>query len=158
LTAASDHLRIEALIRRWLKAVREGSRTALRADHDAAMLLFDVGPTPHARGIESYMRRWETFFSAWAELQTFECNDLTITNGLDVAFATAIARCSGLAANGRAEVVEFRLTLGLCKVDGRWRVLHEHHSLPSKGALPFAGTTEAPHHEVPTLDRPALVK
>jgi hypothetical protein len=23
------------------------------------------------------------------------------------------------------------LTMGLCKIDGKWRAMHEHHSLPA---------------------------
>jgi ketosteroid isomerase-like protein len=29
------------------------------------------------------------------------------------------------------EPLEFRLTMGLRKIDAKWRVLHEHHSLPA---------------------------
>jgi ketosteroid isomerase-like protein len=32
---------------------------------------------------------------------------------------------------GKREPLEFRLTIGLRKIDGRWRVMHEHHSLPA---------------------------
>jgi ketosteroid isomerase-like protein len=33
---------------------------------------------------------------------------------------------------GSPEVLEFRLTMGVCKKDdGRWTVTHEHHSLPA---------------------------
>jgi ketosteroid isomerase-like protein len=31
----------------------------------------------------------------------------------------------------KREELEFRLTMGLKKIDGRWRVMHEHHSLPA---------------------------
>jgi hypothetical protein len=26
---------------------------------------------------------------------------------------------------------QFRLTIGLCKVDGAWCIQHEHHSVPA---------------------------
>ncbi len=26
---------------------------------------------------------------------------------------------------------QFRLTIGLCKRDGAWRIRHEHHSVPA---------------------------
>ncbi len=32
-------------------------------------------------------------------------------------------------ANGKP--LEFRLTMGLRKIGGKWRVVHEHHSLPA---------------------------
>jgi hypothetical protein len=27
--------------------------------------------------------------------------------------------------------LDFRLTMGLCKVNGHWLVTHEHHSIPA---------------------------
>jgi ketosteroid isomerase-like protein len=27
--------------------------------------------------------------------------------------------------------LQFRLTMGLRKIDGQWRIMHEHHSLPA---------------------------
>jgi ketosteroid isomerase-like protein len=49
----------------------------------------------------------------------------------DVAFATATGRCVDVDPKGKREELEFRLTMGLKKIDGRWRVMHEHHSLPA---------------------------
>jgi ketosteroid isomerase-like protein len=33
--------------------------------------------------------------------------------------------------NGIRELLDFRLTMGLRKIDARWRIMHEHHSLPA---------------------------
>ena len=57
-------------------------------------------------------------------------HDVEITAGKDVAFATATGRCAGVDPNGKREELQFRLTMGLQKIDGRWRVIHEHYSLP----------------------------
>ena len=58
---------------------------------------------------------------------------LAITAGEDVAFAVAIVRCGSGTFSGPPEEggVLFRLTIGLRNVDGNWRIVHEHHSLPS---------------------------
>jgi ketosteroid isomerase-like protein len=50
---------------------------------------------------------------------------------MDVGFATAVGQCVNIDGEGRPEPLEFRLTMGLRKVGGRWRVMHEHHSLPA---------------------------
>jgi ketosteroid isomerase-like protein len=62
----------------------------------------------------------------------FDSHDVKITAGKDVAFATAIGRCAGVARNGRQEKLEFRLTMGFRKIEGSWRIMHEHHSLPAE--------------------------
>ena len=78
------------------------------------------------------MATWETFLS-WSEKPVaFDFHDVQVTCGQDVAFATAIGKCAGIDSNGTREALEFRLTLGLRKIDGGWRVMHEHHSLPAK--------------------------
>ena len=41
---ATDEAQIRALIEQWSKAVREENRAAIRADHDADILMFDVPP------------------------------------------------------------------------------------------------------------------
>jgi ketosteroid isomerase-like protein len=96
------------------------------------MLMFDVPPPLLSRGRDAYMTTWERFLS-WSEQPVaFDFHDLKITAGKDVAFATAIGRCAGLNANGKREALEFRLTICLRKIDGRWRVSHEHHLLPAE--------------------------
>jgi ketosteroid isomerase-like protein len=56
---------------------------------------------------------------------------MEVTCGAHVAFATAVGRCVNIDTNGKREPLEFRLTMGLRKIDGKWRVMHEHHSLPA---------------------------
>ena len=51
--------------------------------------------------------------------------------GTDVAFATATGQCVDIDSKGKRQELKFRLTMGLRKIDGRWRVMHEHHSRPA---------------------------
>ena len=41
-------------------------------------------------------------------------------------------RCSGGEPGGPTGELDFRLTVGLRKVGGRWTVMHEHHSIPAE--------------------------
>jgi uncharacterized protein (TIGR02246 family) len=128
---AQDEIDIHALIARWAKAVREEDRAAIRADHDADILMFDVPPPFLSRGIDAYMATWETFLSRAERPVAFDLSDVKATSGIDVAFATATGKCVDVDPNGKREPLEFRLTIGLRKIDGRWRIMHEHHSLPA---------------------------
>jgi uncharacterized protein (TIGR02246 family) len=130
--ASKDDVEIQELIDRWAKAVRDGDAAGIRADHDSEMLMFDVPPPLLSRGLDEYMATWERFL-AWSEKPVaFDFHDVKVTAGAEVAFATAIGRCAGTDPGGKLEKLEFRLTMGLRKVDGRWRVMHEHHSLPAE--------------------------
>lgn len=129
--ASSDENEIRALIERWAKAVRDEDRMGIRADHDTDILMFDVPPPFLSRGLNAYMATWETFFSAAEKPVAFDFHDVEVSCGEDVGFATAMGRCVTTDGSGRREPLEFRLTMGLRKLDGRWRVMHEHHSLPA---------------------------
>jgi ketosteroid isomerase-like protein len=128
---SKDEMDIQSLIERWAKAVREENRLGIRADHDSEILMFDVPPPLVSQGIDAYMATWETFLS-WSEKPAYDFHDLEITAGKDVGFATAIGRCAGVDRNGKREELEFRLTMCFRKIDGRWRVMHEHHSVPAE--------------------------
>jgi uncharacterized protein (TIGR02246 family) len=126
-----DQLAIRALIDRWSEAVRREDFTAIRADHDENILMFDVPPPFLSRGIDAYMDTWRLFFANVEKPVTFNFEDIEITAGSDVAFATATGRCVNIDRSGKREPLKFRLTMGLKKIEGNWRILHEHHSLPA---------------------------
>jgi uncharacterized protein (TIGR02246 family) len=129
--ASTGEAEIRRLIERWAKAVREEDRAAIRVDHDPDILMFDVPPPFLSRGLDAYMATWETFFSTAEKPVAFDFQDVEVTCGEDVAFATAVGRCVTFDKDGEREPLAFRLTMGLRKIDGRWRVMHEHHSLPA---------------------------
>jgi len=128
---SKDEAEIHKLIEKWAKAVREENRAAIRADHDPDILMFDVPPPFLSRGLDGYMATWEKFFASSERPVAFAFHEVQVTCGQDVAFATAVGRCVNIDASGKREPLEFRLTMGLRKIDGRWRVMHEHHSLPA---------------------------
>jgi ketosteroid isomerase-like protein len=90
-----------------------------------------VPPPFLSRGLDAYMATWETFFSSSEKPLAFDFHDVNVVAGEDVAFATAIGKCVDIDPNGKREDLEFRLTMGLRRIDGRWRIMHEHHSLPA---------------------------
>jgi ketosteroid isomerase-like protein len=104
---------------------------AIRANHDPGILMFDVPPPFSSQGLGAYMATWETFFSSAEKPVAFAFHDVQITCGHDVAFATAVGQCVDIDADGKRGPLEFRLTMGLRKIDNRWRVMHEHHSVPA---------------------------
>jgi uncharacterized protein (TIGR02246 family) len=128
----ADEKAILALFEQWAKAVRNGDRAAIRENHDADILMFDVPPPFSSRGIDAYMATWETFFNSAEKPVMFDFTDVEVTAGSDVAFVTAVEHCVTTDNSGQREPLDFRLTIGLRKSeDGRWIITHEHHSLPA---------------------------
>ena len=128
--AANDEAEIRDLITRWSQAVRDENLAGIHTDHDTDILMFDVPPPFLSRGLEAYMATWQTFFAWQAKPVEFAFRDVEITAGTDVAFATAIGRCADLSSGEKVQL-DFRLTIGFRKVDRRWRITHEHHSIPA---------------------------
>jgi ketosteroid isomerase-like protein len=95
--------------------------------------MFDVPPPLQSRGLAEYRKTWDLFFTYRKPSQAFDIEDLKITAGADVAFAVAIMRCGSGTLSGPAEEggFLFRLTVGLRNIDGDWRIMHEHHSVPA---------------------------
>ena len=71
-------------------------------------------------------KTWELFFQyGTPSKDAFVIEDLEVTAGDDVAFATGLLRIGG------STQPICRLTLGLKKEHGKWLIAHEHHSAPA---------------------------
>src|SRR4030095_11945856 len=127
----TDEAAIRDLVENWARAVRAKNREGILAHHSPDMLMFDVPPPLQSKGIRAYKKTWDLFFSWAQDSGVFDINEMNITAGHDVAFVTALMRCAGTEANGKRRALEFRLTIGLRKIGGRWIVMHEHHSIPA---------------------------
>ena len=75
----------------------------------------------------------DLFFNYHQPSQAFDIEEIVIAAGDSVAFAFAIMRCGPGASKDPADAggFLFRLTIGLRKVGGDWRIVHEHHSVPA---------------------------
>jgi uncharacterized protein (TIGR02246 family) len=125
----TDEQQIRDLIERWALAVHDGDMTAVLADHDADIVMFDVPPPfQGVRGLEAYRDSWPVFFRLQATGAGFDIEALDVIAGTDVAFAYGLLRCGTPAEFERDPEQRLRLTIGLRKIDGRWVVTHEHHS------------------------------
>jgi uncharacterized protein (TIGR02246 family) len=128
---AADEAEIRNLIENWARAVRAKDLDGILAHHSPEMLMFDVPPPIQSKGIEAYRKTWDVFFSWFQDSGVFDIEEMEITAGEDVAFVTALMRCGGTDVNGEKVELQFRLTIGLCKLKGRWTIMHEHHSIPA---------------------------
>jgi uncharacterized protein (TIGR02246 family) len=128
---ARDEAEIRNLVENWASAVRAKNLHGILANHSSEILMFDVPPPTQSKGIEAYKKTWDVFFSWFQDSGIFNIEEMKITAGNDVAFVTALMRCKGTETSGEKVELQFRLTIGLCKVGGRWTIMHEHHSIPA---------------------------
>jgi uncharacterized protein (TIGR02246 family) len=128
MTHETDATQIRALLEQWAAAVRRHDMPAILALHAPDIVMFDLPPPLQAKGLDAYKQTWELFFQYHKVSQAFDIEELSSVAGDDVGFAFGVMRCGA----GRDPAgFQFRVTIGLRKIDGAWCVVHEHHSLPA---------------------------
>jgi uncharacterized protein (TIGR02246 family) len=125
VNATDTTAEVTALIRRWERAIQAGDVAGILAHHTEDIVMFDVPKPLQSLGLAAYRQTWELFFRYGSPgPDVFVIEDLHVTAGSDVAFATGLLRIGG------SPSPVCRLTLGLVKREGRWLITHEHHSAP----------------------------
>jgi uncharacterized protein (TIGR02246 family) len=128
---SADSAAIRNVVESWAAAVRSRDYEGILQNHSSDILMFDVPPPFQVKGIEAYKKTWDLFFSCVSDPIPFDITEMSITAGKDVAFVVATMRCSEPGANGERKELDFRLTIGLLKIDSQWTITHEHHSVPA---------------------------
>lgn len=133
MSARTEETRIKALLEEWTDAVRRHDIPAILAHHDPEIVMFDLPPPLQCKGIAAYEQTWDLMFRYHKPGGAFDIEELAVTAGEDVAFAAAIMRCVPESSSNPADKngFLFRLSVGLRKVEGDWRIVHEHHSIPA---------------------------
>jgi uncharacterized protein (TIGR02246 family) len=130
---SSDETAVRDLVERWATAVHAGDLDQVLADHAEDIVMYDVPPPSRGvRGISAYRDTWPPFFEWQASGASFDIVSLDVVAGADVAFAYALLRC-GTPDQLREDPDNLlRLTIGLQRTEGRWVVVHEHHSFADR--------------------------
>jgi uncharacterized protein (TIGR02246 family) len=129
---SADEAAIRDLVKSWARAVRNKDFGGILAHHSADMVMFDVPPPLESRGLEAYRETWNLFYSAQPEPIAFDIQRMEVVSDSAVAFVVALMQCDETGSDGKQQgKLDFRLTMGLRKIDDQWTVVHEHHSVPA---------------------------
>ena len=122
---------VRDLLERWAAAVRAKNMREVVANHTSDFVMFDVPPPFESRGVAAYEDTWKLFYSSQPDPVAFDIKWLEVVAGDDVAFAFAHMQCVEPTEHVQRTALDFRLTVGLRKVEGHWIIVHEHHSVPA---------------------------
>jgi uncharacterized protein (TIGR02246 family) len=128
---SEDEAAIRGVVECWTAAVRRRDIEGILKNHSPDIVMFDVPPPFQSRGIDAYRKTWDMFFSWSSDPIPFDVTDMDVTAGNDVAFAVATMACAEPGSDGKPKPLDFRLTVGLRKIEGQWTIVHEHHSVPA---------------------------
>jgi ketosteroid isomerase-like protein len=128
MTAQTDKAAITALIERSAEALRARDARAVVASYAADALLFDLAPPLAHRVSADEVNAW---LDTWEGPVNRKTRDLDITVEGDLAFAHFYVHTSAVTKSTREQAEWWaRATLCFKRADGRWRVVHEHVSVP----------------------------
>lgn len=132
LEHGSAQTAITQLYDSWLAAVRAQDVDAIMAHYVEDVLAFDAILALQFRGKPAYRKHWQMCMEmcpAGEREPVFELRDLQVQAEGDLAFAHALLRC-GHKEGDRVDAGWMRLTAGLRRVKGAWKIAHEHFSAP----------------------------
>ena len=130
-SSSKEDLAVRDVVESWAAAVRRKDYDGILKNHSSDIVMFDVPPPFQSKGTEGYKKTWELFFSCAGDPVVFDITAMTIFSDNNVAFVIAAMHCTEPGPRGEREELEFRLTIGLQKIDGQWTIMHEHHSIPA---------------------------
>ena len=124
---------VRALVDAWANAVATCELDGVTARHTGDVVMFDVPPPEEGnRGIDAYRASWPQFFDHLRPGGHFDLLEVDVTAGEDVAFVWALLRCGSDAVVAAEPDRRLRLTIGLRREAGEWRIAHEHHSFTDR--------------------------
>ena len=123
-----DQTAIRRILDQRARALNAKDAAGLTADYTDDLLTYDLAPPLATRGVDRpALEKW---LAGWDGPITGEIRDLIIEVGGGIAYSTSLNRMQAVSRNGTPMDLWVRTTLGFRRADGRWRVVHEHVSVP----------------------------
>ena len=127
---ATDEAQLRALIDERIEAIRAKDIDALMSHHAPDVQMFDALDPLRYSGADAVRARAEEWFSWYQGQIGYDAIDLRIAAGDVAAFCHYLYRVSGTMTNGKGVDMWVRSTVCFRKVEGEWKVTHEHTSVP----------------------------
>jgi len=131
-TQNQDDLRIHELFAEQAAAMQSKDAERVLSQYAPEVVKFDLAPPLRHSGPEALdADALQSWFARFDGPIYYETLDLSVTVSGDVAFCHGLSRLSATP-NGAPEqfAMWFRMSAGLRKTDGSWRIVHEHKSTP----------------------------
>ncbi len=130
-TKANEEAAIRAVIDRWASAMRAKDADGVVSQYAADNVKFTLAPPLQYTKDHPFDKNGlEKWFSSFQGPIDYENRDLNITAGNDVGFCHSLNRMMATTTKGEKVDLWFRDTLGFRKIDGQWKITHEHSSVP----------------------------
>ena len=132
LRADAQTEEIRALVQRLVTAAKAKDISAIMAVYvaDESLSVFDITPPLQYVGAKAYTKAWEDFFAALPGPLEITIHEFNVMTDGPFGFSHEIDTWSGTDPEGKKVTFTMRITYVYRKVNGKWRIIHEHGSVP----------------------------
>jgi uncharacterized protein (TIGR02246 family) len=122
---------IRELLDSWIEAHRTRDIDAiLDAYYEDGTWYSQAPPLRYSSGTPEHREFLEGWFPGFQGPVQITVRDLEIHASGDLAYCHGLAQMSATTADGQSFAFWYRITLGLSKENGNWKIAHEHESVP----------------------------
>ena len=129
-TQSQSETEIRNMIADWQKAVTACDVPKVMTYYAPNVLAFDAVGKLQFKGAKAYGAHWQACIDHCKGPMTFEVHELGVTAAKQVAFGHYVVRCGGEGPDGAQHTSWLRATACFQKLDGQWKIVHEHFSAP----------------------------
>ena len=128
-----EEAEIRTMIDRWTEAAQGKNVDGVMSIYQPgpSLVAYDLVPPLQYKGWDAYRADYETFFGQYDGPIKFEFRDLVIAANETLGYCHELQRVSGTLKGGKKTEFWLRVTQVYRKIDGQWRVVHEHVSVPT---------------------------
>jgi uncharacterized protein (TIGR02246 family) len=127
MSSTTDKAEIEGLFQQLANAHATHDADTIVEAYAPDAVIYDLAPPLGRRGINrDSIAAW---LAGWEGPILIDARDVNLTVDSDLAFASALNRMRGRQ-NGEDRDLWYRTTMCLRKTSERWRIVHEHSSVP----------------------------
>lgn len=125
---ATNEAQIRALIDQRVEALHAKDAPAVLSCLTPDFVGFSLAPP--LVSIMTNARAYEAWFATWKGPIGTEIRDLAIAVSGDLGVSHSLNLMTGIAAGGHEVKLWYRQTLSFRRINGAWKIAHEHNSVP----------------------------
>jgi uncharacterized protein (TIGR02246 family) len=127
MSSTTDRTEIEALFQRLAKAHADHDAETIVESYAPDAVIYDLAPPLGHRGMTR--EAVTTWLAGWDGPILIDARDVNLMVDRELACSSALMRMRGRQ-GGEDQDMWFRATMCLRKLNGQWRIIHDHSSVP----------------------------
>lgn len=122
---------ISRLLEKHLQGLRNKDASSVVECYASENVMFVMSPplqfTPENAPGKNGLEQW---FAGWDGPIEYETRDQKITANDEIGFSSSLMRMHGTKTDGEKVDMWYRNTFCFCQIDGEWKIVHQHESVP----------------------------